>query len=318
MINFRLLKHLYLFSVVAEERHFRRAAARLGMSQPPLTEQIQVLEAALKVKLFERSSRGVQLTAEGAAILPAVQRLVLQMDRVEVAVQEALLGRGRMVTIGAITTAMASPLPAVIEKLKAEVPDASISVVEIDSAEALVALEEGVIDVAFARIEGGAQQGIDALPLLTERLGVALPRWHALAAQEVVSLHDLAGEEFIMFPRAVSPTFFDGIIAACRSHGFTPRILHEARSVTSQIAMVGCSQGIALVPLGLQNLGGERVAVKPLKEQVDIVTIAVAWSARTQDPMVQRIVAIATSTATATSNSTATSTSMEMGQPPAS
>jgi DNA-binding MarR family transcriptional regulator len=165
MINFRLLKHLYLFSVVAEELHFRRAAARLGMSQPPLTEQIQVLEAALKVKLFDRSGKGVQLTAEGAAILPAVKKLVFQMDRVEVAVQESLRGRGRMVTIGAITTAMASPLPAVIEQLKAEVPDASISVIEIDSAEVLVALDEGVIDVAFARIESGAGHAIHAHPL---------------------------------------------------------------------------------------------------------------------------------------------------------
>ncbi|SFQ36841.1 LysR family transcriptional regulator [Variovorax sp. 770b2] len=295
MINFRLLKHLYLFSVVAEELHFRRAAARLGMSQPPLTEQIQVLEAALKVKLFDRSGKGVQLTAEGAAILPAVKKLVFQMDRVEVAVQESLRGRGRMVTIGAITTAMASPLPAVIEQLKAEVPDASISVIEIDSAEALVALDEGVIDVAFARIESGAGHAIHAHPLRTERLGVALPRWHRLAARDAIAMRELADEEFIMFPRAVSPTFFDGIISACRSHGFTPRILHESRSVTSQIAMVGCSQGVALVPLGMQHLGGELVAIKALKEQVDIVTIAVAWSARTQDPMVERIVAIASS-----------------------
>jgi len=293
MINFRLLRHLYLFSVVAEELHFRRAAARLGMSQPPLTEQIQVLEAALKVRLFERSSKGVQLTAEGAAILPAVKKLVFQMDRVEVSVQEAVRGRGRMLTIGAITTAMASPLPAVIEQLKAEVPDASISVMEIDSAEALLALDEGVIDVAFARIEGDAGQGVQARPLRTERLGVALPSWHRLAARKTIALRELADEEFIMFPRAVSPSFFDGIVAACRAHGFTPRILHESRSVTSQIAMVGCSQGIALVPLGLQELGGERVAIKPLKEQVDVVTIAVAWSARTQDPMVERIVAIA-------------------------
>lgn len=295
MINFRLLKHLYLFSVVAEELHFRRAAARLGMSQPPLTEQIQVLEAALKVKLFDRSSKGVQLTAQGAAILPAVKKLVFQMDRLEVAVQEALLGRGRMVTIGAIATAMASPLPAVIERLKTAVPDASISVIEIDSAEAPVALDEGVIDVAFARIEGDAGRSIHAQPLLTERLGVALPRWHRLVDRDVIEMRELADEEFIMFPRSVSPTFFDGIIAACRLHGFTPRILHESRSITSQIAMVACSQGIALAPLALQSLAGELVIIKPLKEQVDVVTIAVAWNAKTKDPMVERIVAIARS-----------------------
>ncbi|WP_093200131.1 LysR family transcriptional regulator [Variovorax sp. YR750] len=296
MINFRLLKHLYLFSVVAQERHFRRAAARLGMSQPPLTEQIQVLEAALRVKLFERSSKGVQLTPEGTAILPAVQKLVLHMERLEVAVQEAISGKGRVVTIGAITSAMASLLPTLIAQVKVAMPDVKLAVIEIDSAEALTALGDGTIDIAFARMEGETGAAISTRPLLTEQLGVALPPWHALARQPVVSMRDLADEEFIMFPRRVSPSFFDGIVSACHSHGFTPRILHETRSVASQIALVGCSQGVALVPLGLQNIGGDTVVVRPLREEVSLVTIAVAWSNRVPDPMIEQIVGIATST----------------------
>jgi DNA-binding transcriptional LysR family regulator len=293
MINFRLLKHLYLFSVVAEERNFRRAAARLGMSQPPLTEQVQTLEASLKVRLFDRSSKGVQLTPQGAAILPAVKKLVLQMERLEVAVQEAMSGTGRILTIGAITSAMASPLPQVIADVKSAMPDVKLSVIEIDSAEALQALEEGSIDVAFARIEGDVGSSISAHPLQKEHLGVALPPWHRLAGLASISIRDLADEEFIMFPRHVSPSFFDGIISACHSHGFTPRILHEARSVASQISMVGCSQGIALVPLGLANHGGNSVSVRPLTEAITVVTIAVAWSNRSSDPMVEKVVAIA-------------------------
>lgn len=293
MINFRLLKHLYLFSVVAQERHFRRAAARLGMSQPPLTEQIQILEAALKVKLFDRSSKGVQLTPQGAAILPAVNKLVLQMERLEVAVQEAMSGRGRILTIGAITSAMASPLPQIIAEVKSELPDVKLSVVEIDSAEALEALEDGSIDVAFARIEGDISSSINTRPLFTEHLGVALPPWHPLAGNASISIRELANEEFVMFPRQVSPSFFDGIISACHSHGFTPRILHEARSVASQISMVGCGQGVALVPSGLANHGGPSVIVKPLSEAITVVTIAVAWSNRALNPVTEKVVAIA-------------------------
>ena len=106
MINFRLIRHLWLFLAVAEEQNFGRAAKRLGMSQPPLSEQIQVLEQALKVKLFDRSRRGANLTPVGAAILPAVRKFAEQLERLELAVEEAVAGQSGMLTIGAISTAM--------------------------------------------------------------------------------------------------------------------------------------------------------------------------------------------------------------------
>jgi len=106
MINFRLIRHLWLFLAVAEEQHFGRAAKRLGMSQPPLTDQIQTLEQALKVKLFERSRRGTKLTPAGAAILPAVKKFAEQLERLELAVREAATGQRRMLTVGAISSAM--------------------------------------------------------------------------------------------------------------------------------------------------------------------------------------------------------------------
>lgn len=153
MINFRLIRHLWLFLAVAEEQNFGRAAKRLGMSQPPLSEQIQVLEQALKVKLFERSRRGAQLTPVGAAILPAVRKFADQLERLELAVEEAVAGQSGMLTIGAISTAMFDVLPGLIEQLKAEHPHLTVSVREIDSVEAVPALEAGDIDLAFARLD---------------------------------------------------------------------------------------------------------------------------------------------------------------------
>lgn len=296
MINFRLVKHLYLFAVVAEERHFRRAAQRLGMSQPPLTEQIQILESSLRVKLFERSSRNVRLTAEGAAILPAVQRLIAHMDKLDVSVKEAIAGKGRVLTIGAITSAMTDPLPAIIAAVKKALPQVKLAVIEIDSADAINALDNESIDIALARIEGNVGTSIQSHPLHTDRLAIALPTWHPLAKRKAIHMRDLADEDFVMFPRAVSPSFFDGIIAACHAHGFTPRLLHEARSVASQVAMVGCSQGIALVPSGLRSLASDASVIKPLHEDIHIVTIALAWNANSTDPVVKSVVDVALQT----------------------
>lgn len=293
MINFRLVKHLYLFAVVAEERHFRRAAERLGMSQPPLSEQIQALEASLRVKLFERSSRGVQLTAEGAAILPAAQRLIAHMEKLDVSVKEAIAGKGQVLTIGAITSAMTDPLPTIIADVKVALPDVKLAVTEVDSADAIEALESGTIDLALVRIEGDVGAAIRSRPLLRDRLAVAVPAWHPLAKRKAVRIRELADQDFVMFPRSVSPSFFDGIIAACHEHGFTPRLLHEARSLASQVAMVGCSQGIALVPSGLKSLASEAVSVKPLHEVIEVVTIALAWNASNADPTLGKVIEVA-------------------------
>nr|WP_315232953.1 LysR family transcriptional regulator [uncultured Albidiferax sp.] len=290
MINFRLIRHLWLFLAVAEEQNFSRAAKRLGMSQPPLTEQIQVLEQALKLKLFERSRRGAQLTPVGAAILPAVRKFAEQLQRLELAVQEAAAGQTGLLTIGAISSAMLDVLPPLLERLKAEHPSLTVSVREIDSAEAIPLLRGGDIDVAFARLEGELGAGITSTALAHDSLAVALPKTHVLAKLPRVRLASLAQEEFVMFSRQVSPVYFDNLVAACHASGFSPRVLHEVRSVASQVAFVGCGQGIALVPASLKKLAPENVVVRPLKEKLSVVTTAMAWSTVRINPMLDTIV----------------------------
>jgi len=289
MINFRLVRHLWLFLAVAEEQHFGRAARRLDMSQPPLTEQIQALEQALKVKLFERSRRGAQLTPVGAAILPAVRKFAEQLERLEFSVREAVAGRSGVLTIGAISSAMLDVLPPLVERLKSEYPQLTISVKEIDSAEAVPALEAGDIDLAFARLEGELGGTIQSLPLAQDRLAVAMPRNHAMADVPRIRLAALAEEDFVMFSRQVSPVYFDSLVASCRSNGFSPRILHEVRSVASQVAFVGCGQGIALVPASLKKLAPENVVFRPLKENLSVVTTAIAWDAARENPLVAAV-----------------------------
>ncbi|TCW85715.1 LysR family transcriptional regulator [Burkholderia sp. SRS-46] len=290
MINFRLIRHLWLFLAVAEEQHFGRAARRLDMSQPPLTEQIQALEAALKVRLFERSRRGAQLTPVGAAILPAVRKFADQLERLELAVREAVAGHSGVLTIGAISSAMLDVLPPLIERLKADYPQLTVAMREIDSADAIPALETGDIDLAFARLEGALGATIRSVPMAQDRLAVAMPRDHALAAHARVKLAALADEDFVMFSRQVSPVYFDSLVASCRANGFSPRVLHEVRSVASQVAFVGCGQGVALVPASLKKLAPESVVFRPLKENLSVVTTAMAWSTARGHPMVDAVV----------------------------
>src|SRR5690348_11075419 len=132
MLNFRLIRHLYLFLAVAEELHFGRAAKRLGMSQPPLSAQIKTLETALQAQLFTRTGKGVQLTPVGAAVLPAVRKFVDDLEQLESAVREAVAGRTGVVTIGAITSSMLECLPDLIRRIRVSHPDIAISVREID------------------------------------------------------------------------------------------------------------------------------------------------------------------------------------------
>lgn len=292
MINFRLIRHLWLFLAVAEEQNFSRAAKRLGMSQPPLTEQIQILEHALKTKLFERSRQGARLTPAGAAILPAVRKFAEQLGQLELAVHEAVSGQAGVLTIGAITQAMIDVLPPLIDRFKAEHLQITVAVREIDSAEAITALESGDIDLAFARLEGNLGKNIRSLPLTEDRLAVAIPRDHPLAARTRLTLANLVDEPMVMSSRQVSPNYFDYLIGVCKAHGLSPRVLHEVRSVTSQIAFVSCGQGVALVPASMKKLAPDNVILKPLTPRLSVVTAAVVWNGARANPLVEALLAL--------------------------
>lgn len=290
MINFRLIRHLWLFLAVAEDQNFSRAAKRLGMSQPPLTEQIQALEQSLRVQLFTRSRRGAQLTAAGAAILPAVRKFADQLERLELAVHEAVSGHAGVVTIGAITSAMIDVLPPLIERFKQDNPLITVSVREIDSAEAIPALEAGDIDIAFARLEGNLGRHLQSLPLSEDRLAVALPNDHPLSASDSISLKSLADETLVMASRDVSPVYFDYLVGQCKASGFAPRIVHQVRSVSSQVAFVSCGQGIALVPTSMGKLAPKNVLIRPLFPEVKVVTTAIAWHGERKNPFVDAMI----------------------------
>jgi len=289
-IDYRLIRQLWLFLAVAEEQNFGRAAARLAMSQPPLTEHIKLLEHALGLQLFERSRRGTRLSHSGAAILPAVRQFAQQVEQLERTVREVAAGQSGVLHVGAITSAMLDTVPPLLTHLRQTHPKLTVFMREIDSVEAIDALQAGELDLAFVRLDGEVGHGIATLPLSEDRLAVALAADHPLATRSRVHLKTLSEEPLVMFSRQVSPVYFDMLVNVCHTHGFAPHIRHEVRSVASQIAYVSCGQGAALVPASMRRLAPTNVVVRPLYEKVMVVTAAVAWNANRHHPMVDEIV----------------------------
>lgn len=290
-MNFKLIKQLWMFLAVAEELHFGRAAKRLGMSQPPLTEQIKLLEHSLNLTLFERSRRGTKLSPAGSAILPAARKFAEQVQNFEQTVQEVVTGQLGVLHIGAITSAMLESVPPLVEKLKKQHPKLSIRVDEIDSVEAVPLLESGNIDIAFARLDGEIGSHITTQPLSKDKLAVALPNDHRLLAQNSISLSELGQEQLVMSARQVSPVYFDMLTSKCREHGLSMHIAHEVRSITAQIAYVSCAQGVALVPYSARKLAPSNVVVRPLQEDNAFVTVSAAWNSLQFNPLKELVIA---------------------------
>jgi DNA-binding transcriptional LysR family regulator len=292
MIDFRLLRHFWYFLAVAEERHFGKAAKRLGMSQPPLSQQIQDLEQSLGVKLFERSRQGARLTKEGSEILGPVQRFMEHAQRLQLEVLDARQGRETSVTIGAVNAAIFDIMPRLTRIAKQRYPHLSLSLSEMDSASALSAVQNGAIDIALARFD----QPVSALeirPIVRDHLVVVLPIDHRLTRHDRVALAELADENLVLSPRRISPSFFDQVVSACREVGFSPRVVYEVRSVVSQIAFVGCGDAIGMVPSRSMRFGGGDVVFRPLVETIEVVTIAAAWDPTRRKDVVPSIVEIA-------------------------
>jgi DNA-binding transcriptional LysR family regulator len=276
MIDFRLLRHFWYFVAVAEERHFGKAAKRLGMSQPPLSQQIQILERLLGVTLFERSRQGARLTKEGLELLAPVQQFMEHARRLQLAVIDARQGRSAGIRIGAINSALFDIVPRLTRMVSARYPGMSLVLSEMDSAAALAAVQNGDVDIALARFDQPIGS-VKVRPILNDHLVVVLPSDHPLTRRDRIALAELADQNLVLFPRRVSPSYFDQITSACREVGFSPSVPYEVSSVVSQIAFVGCRLAIGLVPSRSMRFGGADVVFRPLTQAINVVTIAAAW-----------------------------------------
>lgn len=277
MVDFRSLRRMGHFLAVAEEGHFGRAAARLGLSQPPLTAQIQALEAELGVRLLERGRNGTRPTREGEALIPILRRIVEDAKRAEALAMELRAGRHAPMAMACVTSALFGFLPPLARALRALRPDAALGVQEMDTTDSLEALRRGEVDFALVRLDA-AHPPFGVLPLGADRLLAALPEGHALAGSAPLDLALLAGEPLVALPRSISPAYFDRQVQACRDAGFEPRAMREAGSAMAQLAFVAAGFGVALVSSGIAQLRPPGVAFRELAGTVTAVGVALAWN----------------------------------------
>jgi DNA-binding transcriptional LysR family regulator len=184
-------------------------------------------------------------------------------------------------------------MPQLMRMVRQQHPQLSLSVTEMQSADALAAVQSGEVDIAFARFDDRIA-ALEIRPLLRDHLVLVLPVDHALTRLSRVSLADLAEENFVLFPRRSSPSYFDQITSACREAGFSPHVVYEMPSAVSQIAYVGCGGAVGLVPSRAVRFGGGDVVFRPLAETISVVSVAAAFSPAAQQRFVPTIIEIAT------------------------
>ncbi|HTB45012.1 MAG TPA: LysR family transcriptional regulator [Acetobacteraceae bacterium] len=264
------LRHLRYFIAVAEEGHITRAAERLGMQQPPLSQQIRALEKELGVQLFRRKPRGVELTDAGRALLSDARAILAQIDHAFASTRRTARGEQGRIAVGFTSSAPFHPfVPRVIRAFREAFPLVSLTLDESGTTELIGDLREERVDAAFIRTPVADPAGLVVDRLLEEAMVVALPTQHALARagrsdSAGVNLKRLAGEMFIVYRRHTGPGLYDAIIAACHAAGFSPQVGQEAPRIVATLNLVAAGLGLSIVPASLQRMHMDGVTYRRL------------------------------------------------------
>jgi DNA-binding transcriptional LysR family regulator len=258
------LRHLRYAVALADELHFARAAARLHIAQPPLSQQIKALENELGVRLFDRTSRRVGLTDAGAAFIAEARRTLASAEQaIEAARRAARAETGRL-AVGYVSSASYELLPAVLRAFRRRAPDVLLVLEEMNSSEQSRGVLAGTLDLGFVRRPPPTDRRLADTVVRREPIVVAVPRDHALAAARAIRLRELALEPFVIFPARPRPSWADVVLDLCRSAGFEPRVVQEAVEMVSALSLVAAGIGIALVPGAVRAVRRPGVVFRPL------------------------------------------------------
>jgi DNA-binding transcriptional LysR family regulator len=277
--------------MLAEELHFGRAAERLHIAQPPLSQQIRQLEIELNFALFYRTKRTVQLTDAGQIFLLESRRILKQLEHAIALGQQVSRGDIGQLTIGFVSSAACNVLPPILQAFRAQVPGVTLELHELTTAQQPQWLQEGRIDVGLFR-PPFENDGCEVEMIFQESLMIALPETHPLTQQKKVSIRSLIREPFIVFPRAAAPGLYDPIITLCQQAGFSPTVAQEAIQMQTIVSLVAAEMGVAIVPASLQQLQRPGVAYRPIAEVTPQVAIALIWRQQERSSIVQRFVEV--------------------------
>ena len=293
------LRQLRYFVAVAEERHFGRAAQRLSMTQPPLSQQIRALEASLGAPLFVRTNRSVELTAVGRQLLPEVRRILADADALPAFAQGLAHGEVGTLSLGFVSTADYGILAPLLREFGERYPRVRLQLLEATSDVQVEALMDGRIDAGLfiPPVPARYANELSYLPIVREPLMLALPAGRGMAVDDdnvadarpgaPVSLADFADEPLVIFPRRVAPAFYDIIMGCYAALGLTPRVGQEAIQMQTIVSLVSAGMGVALVPQSLCHLRRTGVTYRALRETSTLIETGLLWRTAEVTPVLE-------------------------------
>lgn len=290
---------LRYFIVLAEELHFGRAAARLSITQPPLSSALKMLEQELGVQLMERNSKQVALTAAGMAFLKDAR---IVMERVSTATDTARAvaagARGRL-DVGFAGSMVYRDMPRIVETFNQRLPQIEVNLRELSTGEQIEALLRGQLHAGFLNASA-LPAPLDGVPLTEDSLACCLPATHRLAGARFVDLKQLADETFVMFSRDVAPAYHDNVMAVFSRAGIHPRIRYAARQWLTVIALVATGAGVAVVPASLAKAGIQGARLVRIRGMDAPMVGVLAWRRADASPLLESFVAVASDVLRAT------------------
>lgn len=285
------LRHLRYFVAVAEEGSFRRAAEKLRMSQPPLSQQVKDLEREIDASLFERSGRGVRLTHAGSMFLVEARRTLeqaVQAGRTAARAQRGEIGR---LSIGFVGSATYEVLPRLLRAFRAEHPEVGLELQTMSTLQQLSAFRERRIQLGILRPP--ADGDFFTRTIARESLVAAMPVDHPHAQRNPLSLSDFTGEDFILWPRDHAPHTLDRILSLCQEAGFSPNVVQQSAELQTITGLVAAGVGVSLLIGNPEHLlRYEGVVYRTIEAPLAYWELSVAWRKDEPSPVVQAFLEI--------------------------
>ena len=292
MIETRLLRQ---FIAVAEELNFRRAAERLHMAQPPLSQAILRLEDHLGYPVFERSNRKVCLTAAGTAFLVTARQVLASLEEGVAETRRVAQGSAGQLRLGFILITPYAHVLDALRQFRLDFPDVHLILREASTQELVELLEAGQLDVALLRVPGRSTPALMFERLSGEAIMAALPAGHRLAGRQSVNLSELQDDDFVASPRALGQGFHDQLASLCLHAGFVPNVVQQARRLQTVAGLVAAGFGVALLPASLAGTLPIGAVMLPLITDAPgpllRLDLSMAWNARHALPLRERLLA---------------------------